>query len=281
MMLVAKTIEQAREIHKQIGGTWGLVPTMGALHEGHLSLVRRARAENEHVVVSIFVNPTQFAPGGDFNKYPRTLERDLELLEPLGVDLVFAPSVEEIYPRDFQTYVEVEEVAKPLEGEHRPGHFRGVATVVTKLFNILQPDRAYFGQKDAQQVVVIRQLVRDLNIPVEIVVGKTMREPDGLAMSSRNAYLSPEERQAASVLYRALCAAREEWLRGERDGEKLRETMRRVLAQEPRAQVEYVSAADSGTLTELNVVQDRVLLSMAVRFGMTRLIDNFLLAKQD
>jgi pantoate--beta-alanine ligase len=276
-MHLAKTISEVRALRKQFGGSWGLVPTMGALHEGHLSLVQRARAENDHVAVSIFVNPTQFAPGGDFDKYPRTLERDLQRLEPHGVDLVFAPANEEMYPPDFQTYVNVEEITKPLEGAKRPGHFRGVATVVTKLFHIVQPDRAYFGQKDAQQVAVIQQMVRDLNIPVEIVVGETVREADGLAMSSRNAYLSPDERRAATILYRALCAARDAFQRGERDGETLRVVMRQVLTQEPRAVVEYVSAADPLTLQELDVVQDHVLVSMAVRIGTTRLIDNFLL----
>lgn len=276
-MQVAKTIAAVREIRKQLGGTWGLVPTMGALHGGHLSLVRRAWQENDHVGVSIFVNPIQFQPGGDFDRYPRPLERDLALLEAEQIDLVFVPSNEEIYPRGFQTYVTVEEVTRPLEGAMRPGHFRGVATIVTKLFNIFQPDRAYFGQKDAQQVVVVKQLVRDLNIPVQIVVCETMREADGLAMSSRNTYLSPEERQAATILYRALCAAREKWERGERRGEGLRAVMREMLAQEPRAQVEYVSAADPETLQELERVEDRVLLSLAVRIGSTRLIDNFLL----
>ncbi|TAH50180.1 MAG: pantoate--beta-alanine ligase [Chloroflexota bacterium] len=276
-MFLAKTISEVRAFHQQHGGTWGLVPTMGALHEGHLSLVRRARAENEQVAVSIFVNPTQFAAGGDFDKYPRPLERDLELLKLLGVNLVFAPANAEIYPPNFQTYVTVEGITLPLEGAMRPGHFRGVATVVTKLFNIFQSDRAYFGQKDAQQVAVIKQLVQDLNIPVEIVVGETVREADGLAMSSRNAYLSVEERNAASVLYRALCAARDAFLRGERDGDRLRAVMRETLQQEPRANVEYVSAADPITLQELEEIQDGVLLSLAVRFGTTRLIDNFLL----
>lgn len=250
---------------------------MGALHQGHVSLVQRARAENEFVAVSIFVNPTQFAAGGDFDKYPRTLERDMELLKPFGVDLVFAPFNDEIYPPNFQTYVTVEEITKPLEGEMRPGHFRGVATVVTKLFNIVQPDRAYFGQKDAQQVAVIKQLVRDLNMPLEIVVGETLREENGLAMSSRNEYLSREERNAASVLYRALCAARDAYASGERAGEKLRAVMRAVLNQEPRANVEYVSAADPLTLQELDEIKNGVLLSMAVRFGTTRLIDNILI----
>lgn len=274
---VAHTISEARTRRKELDGTWGLVPTMGALHAGHLSLVQRARAENDRVAVSIFVNPAQFAAGGDFDNYPRSLERDLELLAPYLVELVFAPSSAEMYPPDFQTYVMVEEIAKPLEGAMRPGHFRGVATVVTKLFNILLPDRAYFGQKDAQQVAVIRRMTRDLDLPVEIIVGDTLREPDGLAMSSRNAYLSVPERAAAPVLYRALCAARDAFGRGERDGESLRARMREVLSQEPRAHVEYVSAADPLTLQELNTLQNDVLLSMAVRIGATRLIDNFLI----
>lgn len=276
-LFVAHTIAEARARRQVLTGTWGLVPTMGALHPGHLSLVERASAENNRVAVSIFVNPTQFAAGGDFDKYPRTLERDLEVLAPYHVDLVFAPSNAEMYPPHFQTYVNVKEITQPLEGAMRPGHFRGVATVVTKLFNIVQPNRAYFGQKDAQQVAVIRQMARDLNLPVEIVVGETMRDADGLAMSSRNAYLSPEERRAAPVLYRALCAARDAFVRGERDGETLRAVMRDALAQEPRAFVEYVSAADPLTLQELHTVQNEVLLSLAVRIGDTRLIDNFLL----
>lgn len=276
-MILVKTISEFRAHRKNLGGTWGLVPTMGALHRGHLSLVERACRENAHVAVSIFVNPTQFAPGGDFDRYPRPLERDLQLLEPYDVKLVFAPSNEEIYPPNFQTYVTVEEITKPLEGAMRPGHFRGVATVVTKLFNIAQPDRAYFGQKDAQQVAVIKQMTRDLNIPVEIIVGETQRQADGLAMSSRNAYLSPDERKAAVVLYRALSAARDAWTRGERGGENLRAAMREVLKQEPRAQVDYVSAADPNTLQELDVIENGVLLSLAVRIGATRLIDNFLL----
>ncbi|OQY85890.1 MAG: pantoate--beta-alanine ligase [Chloroflexi bacterium UTCFX4] len=271
------TIAQARARRKQLDGAWGVVPTMGALHAGHLSLVERARAENDHSAVTIFVNPAQFATGGDLDKYPRALERDLALLEPYAVDLVFAPANAEIYPPDFQTYVNVEKIAQPLEGAMRPGHFRGVATVVAKLFNILQPDRAYFGQKDAQQVAVIQQMTRDLNLPVEIVVGATQREPDGLALSSRNVYLAPAERQAAAILYRALCAARDAFQRGERDGENLCATMRATLQTEPRAEVEYVSAADPRTLQELNAFQGEVLLSMAVRIGATRLIDNFLL----
>lgn len=274
---MVKTIEEVRHHHREHPGLWGLVPTMGSLHSGHLSLFRRARSENEYVAVSIFVNPTQFAVGGDFDRYPRNVNRDLSLIQDEGVELVFVPSVEEMYPAGFQTYVTVEKVAKPLEGAMRPGHFRGVATVVCKLFNIFQPDRAYFGQKDAQQVVVIKQMTRDLALPVHIVVGDTIREPDGLAMSSRNAYLTPTERRAATVLYRALCAAKSKWQNGIREGKNLREDMQAVLANEPLAQVEYVSVADPESLQELEEIKDKVLLSLAVRIGKTRLIDNFVL----
>ncbi len=276
-MEVVEKVSEVRRIRRERAGSWGLVPTMGYLHEGHLSLVRRAREENDHVGVSIFVNPTQFGPGEDLEAYPRDLERDLELLRALDVDLVWVPTVEEVYPPGFQTYVTVEEVSKPLEGAARPGHFRGVATVVAKLFNVFQPDRAYFGQKDAQQVVVIRRMVEDLNFPVEIVVCPIVRDPDGLALSSRNVYLTPEQRAAAPVLYRALCAARDAWMAGERDGERLRQIMRAVLDSEPLAQVEYVSAADPETLAELGDAGQGVLLSLAVRIGRARLIDNILL----
>jgi pantoate--beta-alanine ligase len=259
-------------------GQLGLVPTMGYLHAGHLSLVERARAECETVAASIFVNPTQFAPHEDFDSYPRDQERDLELLRAAGVDLVLAPETAEVYPPGFDTVVDVRGVTEMLEGTARPGFFRGVATVVCKLLNIVQPERAYFGQKDAQQAVVIRKLVRDLNIPVEIIVGATVREPDGLAMSSRNAYLSPEERQSAPVLFRALSTAQQQYEAGERDAEKLRQTMRAVLDAEPLAQTEYVSTADPDTLRELAHVDERgALLSMAVKIGPARLIDNLVL----
>lgn len=276
-MRVVHTIAEARAVRRALPGTWGFVPTMGYLHEGHLSLVRRARAENDRVAVSIFVNPTQFGPHEDYARYPRDLERDLRLLEPLGVDLVFVPSVEEMYPPGFQTWVIVEEVSRPLEGASRPGHFRGVATVVAKLFNILQPDRAYFGQKDAQQTVVIRRMVQDLNIPVEIVICPTVREPDGLAMSSRNTYLNPEERRAAMVLFRALQAAKARYEAGERDAERLREAMREVIRAEPLARIDYVSVAHPETLQELERVEGPALLSLAVYIGTTRLIDNLML----
>jgi pantoate--beta-alanine ligase len=256
----------------------GLVPTMGYLHAGHLSLVRQARADCGAVAVSIFVNPTQFSPREDLSRYPRDLERDLRLLEQELVDLVFAPSVAEMYPPGFATVVDVQQVTETLEGAARPSHFQGVATVVCKLFNIVQPSRAYFGQKDAQQSVVVRKMVRDLDLPVEIVVVPTMREPDGLAMSSRNVYLSPQERQAAPVLYRALTTARERYLAGERSALALRQAMRQVLDAEPLVQAEYVSVADRQTLRELDELSaEGALLSMAVRIGATRLIDNLVL----
>ncbi len=276
-MQVVETVAEVRRIRRELQGSWGLVPTMGYLHAGHLSLVEQARRENDHVGVSIFVNPTQFGPTEDLAAYPRDLPRDLALLAEAGADLVWAPPVEEVYPPGFQTYVTVEEVTKVLEGAARPGHFRGVATVVAKLFNVFQPDRAYFGQKDAQQVVVIKQMARDLNFPLEVVVCPTVREPDGLAMSSRNVYLTPEQRAAAPVLYRALCAARDAWQAGQHDGEQLRRIMRAVLDAEPLARTEYVSAADPVTLQELGDAGRGVLLSMAVRIGKARLIDNMLL----
>lgn len=276
-MQVVETVSQVRAIRHSLSGSWGLVPTMGFLHEGHLALVQAARLENDHVGVSIFVNPTQFGPTEDLGAYPRDLQRDLRLLDELGVDLVWTPPAEEVYPAGFQTYVTVEEVTRTLEGAARPTHFRGVATVVAKLFNVFQPDRAYFGQKDAQQVVVIRQMARDLAFPLEVVVRPTVRERDGLAKSSRNTYLTPEQRAAAPVLHRALSAARRCWNDGERDGERLRQAMLDVLNAEPLAKVDYVSAADPRTLVELGIAENGVLLSMAVRVGRARLIDNLLL----
>jgi pantoate--beta-alanine ligase len=271
------TLTELQAARRSFAGTMGLVPTMGYLHEGHLSLVRRAREECEHVVVSIFVNPTQFGPKEDLSTYPKNLERDLGLIEPLGADLVWMPTVEVMYPPGYQTWVEVETITRPLEGAQRPGHFRGVTTVVAKLFNGVQPHKAYFGQKDAQQAAVIRQMTRDLNFPIEIVVCPIVREPDGLAMSSRNVYLNPEERKAATVLYRSLNAARNVYQNGERDAEELRRIMREVIAAEPLAQMQYVSCADYDTLEELETVTGKTLLSMAVFLGKTRLIDNLVL----
>ena len=277
-MQVLNTIEEFRQAKSALKGTWGLVPTMGYLHAGHLSLVKRAKAENDRVAVSVFVNPAQFGPNEDLAVYPRDLDRDLKLLESLGVDLVFNPTPEVMYPPNFQTYVTVEEVTKYLEGVARPGHFRGVATVVAKLFNIVRAERAYFGQKDAQQVIVIKRMVKDLDLPIQIVVCPTMRERDGLAMSSRNTYLDDEQRQAAPVLYRALCAAKDAFDQGERDGYTLRAIMHRIIEAEPQAKLDYVSAADATTLQETSTIDESrgLLLSMAVRVGKPRLIDNFL-----
>lgn len=274
-MMIASSLDELRAARLLLDGRLGLVPTMGYLHEGHLSLVRRAREECDRVAASIFVNPTQFGPTEDLSKYPRDLDRDLSLLEAAGVDLVWTPDNETIYPPDFSTWVEVEGLTRPLEGAARPGHFRGVTTVVAKLFNAVQPQAAYFGQKDAQQAAVVRKMTRDLNFPVEIVVCPTVRETDGLAMSSRNSYLSPEERKSAVVLFRALTAAREAFERGERDAESLRKVMSATLASEPRARTQYVSCADYDTLEELGTVTGKALLSMAVFIGKTRLIDNF------
>lgn len=276
-MQVIETIAAFREVRARYPRL-GLVPTMGYLHEGHLSLARRARQECGAVAVSIFVNPTQFGPSEDFSRYPRDLARDLALLEDLQTDLVFAPSGAEIYPPGHATTVEVDAVTDVLEGAVRPGHFRGVATVVCKLFNIVQPSRAYFGQKDAQQTVVIARMVRDLDMPVEVIVCPTIREPDGLAMSSRNSYLAADERRAATVLHRALAAADTRFRAGERSAEGLRGAMRDTLAHEPQARIDYVSVADRQSLRELDTVPPQgALMSMAVRIGKTRLIDNVIL----
>ena len=276
-MMIATSLDELRSARLLLDGTVGFVPTMGYLHEGHVSLARRARQECGGVIASIFVNPTQFGPTEDLSKYPRDLKRDLQLLEAAGVDLVWTPTNEEMYLPGFSTWVEVEGLTRPLEGAARPGHFRGVTTVVTKLFNAVQPQKAYFGQKDAQQAAVIRKMTRDLNFPIEIVVCPTVREPDGLAMSSRNSYLSPEERTAAPILFRALTTAKTAYENGERDADALRKTMSDVLASEPLANQQYVSCADYDTLEELTTVTDKSLLSMAVFIGKTRLIDNFVL----
>ncbi len=279
-MQVVTTVAEMRRLRAGMAGDVGLVPTMGYLHEGHLSLVRGARAAGDHLVVSIFVNPTQFGPSEDYERYPNDPERDLRLLEAEGTDVVFMPGVEEMYPPGFDAWVEVgQSLTGRLEGTSRPGHLRGVTTVVAKLFNVVQPHRAYFGQKDAQQLAVIRRMVADLNMGVEVVGMPTFREEDGLAMSSRNAYLSPEERRAATVLWRSLCRARELFDGGERRAEAVREAMRAVLAQEPLVQVDYVSVADAETLAELDAIAERpALVSLAVRIGGTRLIDNVVLA---
>jgi pantoate--beta-alanine ligase len=276
-MKVVTTLDDLRTARRQLNGSIGLVPTMGYLHDGHLSLVHNARLENSSVVATIFVNPTQFGPSEDLGSYPRDLPRDLALLENAGVDLVWTPTPEDMYPPHYQTWVNVEQLTGLLEGGQRPGHFRGVTTVVAKLFNSVQPTRAYFGQKDAQQAVVIRRMVVDLNFPIEIVVCPIVREPDGLAMSSRNTYLDEDQRQAATVLYRALTAAAQAYERGEHSAQALRERMLRVLSGEQLAQPQYVSVANPVTLQELEGDVDQALLSMAVFVGKTRLIDNMLL----
>lgn len=276
-MNTVQSISNLRQIRNDLPSPVGLVPTMGYLHEGHLSLVRRARQECTNVIVSIFVNPTQFGPQEDLDAYPRDIPQDLALLEKYGVDLVWVPELEQMYTPDFQTWVTVERVAQPLEGKMRPGHFRGVTTVVAKLFNTVLPDKAYFGQKDAQQVVVIRQMVKDLNFPIDIVVCPIIREPDGLAMSSRNVYLDHEERQAAQVLFRSLSAAKNAFQNGNNDADQLREIMTGTIMSESLADLQYVSCADPDTLEELSGSISRALLSLAVVIGKTRLIDNFLI----
>jgi pantoate--beta-alanine ligase len=275
-LIVVRTRSELRDALAELPRPLGLVPTMGWLHAGHRSLFQRARGENETSIATIFVNPRQFNEAADYQRYPRNEARDLAICEEEGVDIVFAPGVEEVYPPGFDTTVAVGAVARPLEGAARPGHFEGVATVVAILFNLIGAERAYFGQKDAQQVMVIRQMARDLAIPTEVVACPTVREPDGLALSSRNVHLSPAERAAAPVLRRALLAGRERWEAGERSGDAIRRAMSSVLAAESLATPAYVSVADGRTLAELDRLEDgaAVLLSLAVRFGPTRLIDN-------
>jgi pantoate--beta-alanine ligase len=280
-MITVKTLSELRLARASLVEPVGLVPTMGYLHDGHLSLVRQARVDCASVITSIFVNPTQFGPQEDLEAYPRDIPRDLDLLSNAGVDLVWMPTVDVMYPDGFQTWVSVEEITSRLEGSQRPGHFRGVATVVTKLFNATAPQKAYFGQKDAQQAAVIRRMVQDLDMSVEIMICPIVREADGLAMSSRNVYLSAAERQAAPLLYRALQTARDAYNQGERSAERLRLIMQSVLAQSNLARTQYVSCADPETLQELDWINERALLSMAVYFGKTRLIDNLLLPGQE
>ncbi len=279
-MKLCETIEALKKVRKDLNGTVGFVPTMGYLHEGHLSLVRRAKMENDFTVVSIFVNPTQFGATEDYNRYPRDLRRDLHMLEKEMVDIVFAPSVEEMYPEGFNTWVEVKGLTEKLEGKARPSHFRGVTTVVTKLFNLVKPSRAYFGQKDAQQALVIKKMVRDLNMDIEIVIVPTVREEDGLAMSSRNIYLNQEERKSATILYRSLMLAQQLFSAGERDAQKIKQEMQQLISQEPLARIDYISIACPETLEELSYISERALVSLAVYIGSTRLIDNILLGSQ-
>lgn len=264
-------------LRRTLSGSVGFVPTMGYLHEGHLSLVRRAKKENDYAVVSIFVNPTQFGPSEDLTKYPRDIPRDLEMLKSVNTDIVFTPSSVDMYPGDYCTWVEVEKISRLLEGASRPGHFRGVATIVNKLFNLVQPTRSYFGQKDAQQVIVIKKMVQDLNMNLEIVPCPTMRETDGLAMSSRNVYLNPAERKAAVVLWQSLQRAQAMHDSGERRADIIRKAVLEILDREPLAKTDYVSAADATTLEELELINRPCVVSLAVRIGKTRLIDNITL----
>ena len=270
----------ARKIRREQDKTIGLVPTMGALHEGHLSLVREARRMCDVVVVSVFVNPAQFGPGEDFEKYPRDLTKDTALLTDYNVDYIFAPTVDEIYPKGFSTYVTVEGLSEQLEGSSRPGHFRGVATVVTILLNTVRPDFAFFGQKDAQQALVIKRLVKDLAFDTEIVVLPTVREDSGLAISSRNLYLTGEEQQAATVIHRALKAAKNAYRDGERSAGRLADLVRSTIENEPRARLDYVSISDAETLERLDKLDERpILVALAAYIGKTRLIDNTILNK--
>ena len=268
-----------RKLRREQDKTVGLVPTMGALHDGHLSLVREARRMCDVVVVSVFVNPAQFGPGEDYDRYPRDLTQDTTRLADYNVDYIFAPSVEEVYPKGFSTYVTVEGLSEPMEGVSRPGHFRGVATVVTVLLNIIRPDFAFFGQKDAQQSLVVRRLVRDLAFDTEVVVLPTVREESGLALSSRNAYLSAEERRAATVLHRALAQAREIYNEGERSSKRLAEGVRAQVEAEPRARLDYVGVVDAETMEKLDKISDDrpVLVAVAAYVGKTRLIDNIII----
>jgi len=274
---VARSIAEYRALRSGLAEPVGFVPTMGYLHEGHLSLVRVAREQAASVVASIFVNPSQFAPTEDLTAYPRDLERDLALLEAEGADLVLAPEGEEMYPQGFDTWVSVEELTRRLEGASRPTHFRGVATVVAKLFNIVRPQLAVFGQKDAQQALVIDRMVRDLGFDVDLVISPTVREPDGLAMSSRNTYLEPNERAAATVLRRSLLLAESLYNDGERSAETIRVRIQELLASEPLVEPVYVSVADVATLMELETIEGKALVSLAARVGKARLIDNVVL----
>jgi len=275
-MKVIETIFEMREARFRLKESVGFVPTMGYLHDGHLSLVKRARDENKTVAVSIFVNPTQFGPSEDFKSYPRDTERDLAMLEPY-TDIVFMPDAVDMYPDNFDSWVEVGSINDKLEGVSRPTHFRGVTTVVTKLFNIVSPAKAYFGQKDAQQLLVIKKMALDLNMNLEVIACPTVRELDGLAMSSRNTYLNSEQRRAASVLYRSLELAQELRMRGEMDAGVIRREMTALIGREPLAYIDYVSIADIITLEELDTIKTSALVSMAVKFGKTRLIDNIIL----
>jgi pantoate--beta-alanine ligase len=274
---IIESIAEMKSIRQSLKGSIGFVPTMGYLHEGHLTLVRLSHLANNFTVASIFVNPTQFGPNEDFDRYPRDYPRDFAMLEKENCDFVFLPAPKDMYPDGYNTWVEVNKVTDRLEGAIRPGHFKGVATVVAKLFNIVEPTRAYFGQKDAQQCVVVKKMISDLNMNLEMIIVPTVREPDGLAMSSRNVYLNPEERRQAPVLFRALSTAHVMWAEGERDCNRLKTAVVDLIKQKPLGNIEYVSIADALTLRELEKADPPAVISMAVKFGKTRLIDNLLL----
>jgi pantoate--beta-alanine ligase len=279
-MKIIKTISEMRDYSRELregGETIGFAPTMGYLHDGHISLFKSAKSQNTKAVVSIFVNPTQFGPAEDLSTYPRDIEGDLEKCAKASVDAVFIPEAREMYPDGYSTYVDILGVTAVMEGARRPGHFRGVTTVVAKLFNIVMPHKAYFGQKDYQQTVVVRRMARDLNMGTEIVVLPTVREPDGLAMSSRNAYLSPGERAAATVIYRALSSARNLYDAGERHAEAFIIKVREAVEDEPLVELEYAEAADAETLSPIKEIDGKAVLAVAARVGKTRLIDNVLL----
>jgi pantoate--beta-alanine ligase len=278
-MIVIETIPDMAYLRNNLKEPVGFVPTMGFLHAGHMSLVRKARAENKTVVVSIYVNPTQFGPKEDLSKYPRDLPRDLAMLEKEGADVVFFPADKEMYPAGYDTWVTVDNLTKPLEGDYRPTHFRGVTTIVAKLFNIVHPTNAYFGQKDAQQVLVVKKMAADLNMNLKVIVCPTIREPDGLAMSSRNVYLTPEQRKTAPVLNRSLLLAKDLFTGGERDAAVILKKMTDLIQKEPLANIDYISISDTETLAELKIINKSALVSMAVRFGNTRLIDNIILGQ--
>jgi pantoate--beta-alanine ligase len=277
-MKVVKTIDELKKERALLAEPVGLVPTMGYLHAGHLSLVHAAHQECASVVVSIFVNPTQFGPKEDLSSYPRDLQRDLSLLEAENVDLVWIPDNETMYPEGFQSWVTIDGLTQRLEGEIRPGHFRGVTTIVAKLFNAVQPQKSFFGQKDAQQAQVILRMVKDLNFPIEIKIRPIMRESDGLAMSSRNTYLNSEERKSATVLFRALQAARTEVQNGVRNVPVIKKKMTSIFENEPNARVQYIACVNPATFEELETIQDHALFLLAVYIGKTRLIDNLLVS---
>lgn len=276
-MQIAHTISEMKDLRKKLAGAVGFVPTMGYLHNGHLELVRRAKKDNTFAIVSIFVNPTQFAPNEDFKAYPRDIDRDIAMLETVKTDIVFIPSDTDMYPQGYDTWIDIEGITQELEGRSRPAHFRGVTTVCNKLFNLVEPDKAYFGQKDAQQALVIQKMVADLNMNLEIVVVPTVRENDGLAMSSRNTYLTEEERKQAVILFKALGLASDMYKDGERSTTKIKDAMIELISTVPKAKIDYVSISDIQTLQEVDIITGKILVSLAVKLGKPRLIDNIII----